>query len=330
VELTSSSLALEQSALTVIVVDGEGAINNIRQRTTRVPIVQIEDENHEPVSGATVEFRLPETGPGGTFANRARFLRVTTGANGRAAANGFRPNDLTGTYLIRVTAVFGELTAQAVVTQTNLSGTASRGMPKRLTGWASLSHGKPESPGYGLYSHLLLASPPTDVSRPRYVAAVTYFLTQIPDIQSFSNDRVPSQLNVSYLLLTAQAAAPLNADWVLDHYDYARSQVLLSAIQGSHPEGPYVVSTAGPLSGQPSIDRNCLYQDLSSVPGRVIPLWLMEFTEQAAQERFWQKRSVAHFLLKLRTGLASVSDTPLDQITAMVTWLEKTQLRSHR
>ena len=198
VELTSSSLALEQSALTVIVVDGEGAINNIRQRTTRVPIVQIEDENHEPVSGATVEFRLPETGPGGTFANRARFLRVTTGANGRAAANGFRPNDLTGTYLIRVTAVFGELTAQAVVTQTNLSGTASRGMPKRLTGWASLSHGKPESPGYGLYSYLLLASPPTDVSRPRYVAAVTYFLTQIPDIQSFSNDRVPSQLDVSY------------------------------------------------------------------------------------------------------------------------------------
>ena len=122
----------------------------------------------------------------------------------------------------------------------------------------------------------------------------------------------------------------MTADWVLDHYDYARSQVLLSAIQGSHPEGPYVVSTAGPLSGQPSIDRNCLYQDLSSVPGRVIPLWLMEFTEQAAQERFWQKRSVAHFLLKLRTGLASVSDTPLDQITAMVTWLEKTQLRSHR
>ena len=34
------------------VVEGDGAINNIRQRTAREPIVQVEDENHKPVAGA--------------------------------------------------------------------------------------------------------------------------------------------------------------------------------------------------------------------------------------------------------------------------------------
>jgi hypothetical protein len=335
IALFPSLSAYEQSALRVVIIEGEGAINNVKQRTARVPVVQIEDENHRPVAGATVKFRLPETGPGGSFPNGARFLVVTTDANGRAAANGLEPNRLAGKFLIRVTANVGELTAEAVVAQTNVSavpaeGAAPSSWVRRLTGWTSLLHGKREAPGYGLYSYLLLAAPPTDLSRPRYAAAIAYFLTQTPDIQSFSNDRTPSQLNISYLLLTAEAASPMSVDWVLDHYDYARSQVLLSAIQGSHPEGPYVVSTAGPLSGRTSIDKNCLYQDLSSVPDRIIPLWLKEFTEQAAQERFWEQRNVAQFLLRLRTSIASISDTPVNQLTAMVTWLEKSQLQSRK
>jgi hypothetical protein len=326
--------AYEQSALRVIIIEGEGAINNVMQRTARVPVVQIEDENHRPVTGATVKFRLPETGPGGSFPNGARFLVVTTDSTGRAAANGLKPNRLAGSFLIRVTANVGELTTEAVVAQTNVSAgaaaAAGSSWVRRLTGWTSLLHGKREAPGYGLYSYLLLAAPPTDLSRPRYAAAVAYFLTQIPDIQSFSNDRTPSQLNISYLLLTAEAASPMSVDWVLDHYDYARSQVLLSAIQGSHPQGPYVVSTAGPLSGRTSIDKNCLYQDLSSVPDRIIPLWLKEFTEQAAQKCFWEQRNVAQFLLRLRTSIASISDTPVNQVTAMVTWLKKSQLQSRK
>src|SRR5271166_3103367 len=72
---------LEQDAapkLIINVVEGEGALNNIKQRVNREPIVQVEDENHKPIAGAAVVFFLPTTGPGGTFANGSQTLTVTT------------------------------------------------------------------------------------------------------------------------------------------------------------------------------------------------------------------------------------------------------------
>ena len=44
--------------LNIVIVEGDGAINNIRQRTAREPIVQVEDQNHKPVAGAAVVFAL--------------------------------------------------------------------------------------------------------------------------------------------------------------------------------------------------------------------------------------------------------------------------------
>ena len=38
--------------LNIVIVDGEGDTNNIRQHTAREPIVQVEDENHKPVAGS--------------------------------------------------------------------------------------------------------------------------------------------------------------------------------------------------------------------------------------------------------------------------------------
>src|SRR6202161_2399484 len=64
--------------LNLVIVEGEGAINNIRQRTAREPIVQVEDENHKPVAGAAVIFTLPGQGAGGTFGGGAPRLRVVT------------------------------------------------------------------------------------------------------------------------------------------------------------------------------------------------------------------------------------------------------------
>ena len=45
--------------LNIVIVEGEGATNNIRQRVARQPIIQVEDENHKPVAGAVVVFTLP-------------------------------------------------------------------------------------------------------------------------------------------------------------------------------------------------------------------------------------------------------------------------------
>jgi len=105
--------------LNLVVVEGEGAINNIRQRTAREPIVQVEDENHKPVAGAIVTFTLPGHGPGGLFPNGAQSLTVTTDAQGRAVARGLRPNNLQGRFEIRVNANYRGQTATAVIAQIN-------------------------------------------------------------------------------------------------------------------------------------------------------------------------------------------------------------------
>ncbi len=110
--------------LKIIIVEGEGAINNVRQRTAREPIVQVVDENNRPVAGATVMFLLPESGPGGTFPDGARSLIVTTDRQGRAVAKGFRANAETGKFQIQVEATYRDLVANATINQANAVLTA--------------------------------------------------------------------------------------------------------------------------------------------------------------------------------------------------------------
>jgi hypothetical protein len=121
------------TGLSITIVEGEGAINNVRQRVNREPIVQVEDQNHKPVAGAVVIFLLPDQGATGTFADGSHMLMAVTDNQGRAAARGIRPNNQSGPLQIRVTASFQGLTATSVITQTNLAGAAS------ASGFAGLS-----------------------------------------------------------------------------------------------------------------------------------------------------------------------------------------------
>ena len=105
--------------INIVIVEGEGAINNVRQRVAREPIVQVEDENRKPVAGAAVTFLLPNQGAGASFANGAQSLTITTDAQGRAVARGLRPNNVNGQYEIRVNASHQGRTANAVISQTN-------------------------------------------------------------------------------------------------------------------------------------------------------------------------------------------------------------------
>jgi hypothetical protein len=115
------------TGLQIVIVGGEGAINNIKQRVNREPIVQVEDENHKPVAGAAVIFFLPNQGPGGTFANGTTSLTTTTNAQGQAVARGIRFNNQAGAMEIRVAASFAGQTASAIITQTNVLGAAASG-----------------------------------------------------------------------------------------------------------------------------------------------------------------------------------------------------------
>lgn len=105
--------------LQLFVIEGEGAINNIKQRTSRETIVRVEDENHRPVAGAVVKFALPAKGPGGTFVRGGKLFTALTDQNGRAVASAIKPNNVLGTFRINVTASLQGQVTTATVTQAN-------------------------------------------------------------------------------------------------------------------------------------------------------------------------------------------------------------------
>lgn len=112
----------EPSALKIVVLEGEGARNDIRSATAVAPRVQILDEAGKPVRDAEVVFRLPMEGPGGVFHGWVKTQTVRTGEDGIAVATGYAPNEIEGRFHIRVTARAGSQEASAVIAQSNVRG----------------------------------------------------------------------------------------------------------------------------------------------------------------------------------------------------------------
>ena len=113
--------------LSIVILEGEGAINNIKQRTSRETIVQVQDENHKPVAGAAVVFLLPGDGPGGAFVDGSKSATLVTDSQGQAVLPRMQPNQLEGKFQIRVNASFQGRQANATISQTNAAGAAAPG-----------------------------------------------------------------------------------------------------------------------------------------------------------------------------------------------------------
>jgi hypothetical protein len=106
------------TALKIVVVDGEGAVNIIQQKTAVAPLVEVRDQNGLPVAGAVVKFTI--TGARhAAFAGGSPTFTVTADAAGRAAASGFSPLG-SGSVQIQVQAAFQGQTAAATIAQTNV------------------------------------------------------------------------------------------------------------------------------------------------------------------------------------------------------------------
>ena len=127
-------VAGEIQKLNIAIVEGDGAVNNIRQRMAREPMVQVTDENRKPIAGAVVVFLLPNQGAGGAFANGAKSLTTLTDANGNAVARGMQANRLSGQYQIKVTASHQGQTSSTAINMTNavLTGAAAAGVSMKL------------------------------------------------------------------------------------------------------------------------------------------------------------------------------------------------------
>ena len=106
-------------ALTIQVIEGQNAINNISRNAAYEPVVEVQDASGKPVAGASVSFVLPTIGPGALFPDGSRELMVQTDAAGRAVGRSLRPNNQVGQFEIRVLASFRGERATATITQTN-------------------------------------------------------------------------------------------------------------------------------------------------------------------------------------------------------------------
>src|SRR6185436_11631953 len=113
------ALVFAQAAppLRIVVIEGEGAVNIIQQKTAVSPLVEVRDRNDQPVAGAIVNFVVRN---GRATFSGARTISVTTNAAGRAVATGFAPSG-GGALQIGATATFQGQTAAAVtIAQTNV------------------------------------------------------------------------------------------------------------------------------------------------------------------------------------------------------------------
>ncbi len=104
--------------LMITILEGEGALNNIRERDAREPIVQVTDENHKPVAGALILFTIHDgagaAGGSASFAGAAKTISVTTGPDGTARATGLHPSK-SGQFTITVAASVGAIIAAEVI-----------------------------------------------------------------------------------------------------------------------------------------------------------------------------------------------------------------------
>lgn len=117
--------------LRIVVLEGDGAINNVRAHTAHDPVVEVRDQQDGLVAGATVNFQTPATGASAEFADGMRSFIAQTDSDGRAAAHGLRPNSIIGPYEIRVTASYQSQSASAVIMQTNASPAEAKSSKKK-------------------------------------------------------------------------------------------------------------------------------------------------------------------------------------------------------
>ncbi len=125
--------------LRIVILEGEDVSNNIKERTAREPIIQVEDENHKPVAGAAVLFTVStQSGhASASFLNGAKTFSGQTDANGQIHAQGFHPNGHAGQLHINVTASKGQLTAHTTIAQTNVAAATTAATTSTIPGFVA-------------------------------------------------------------------------------------------------------------------------------------------------------------------------------------------------
>ena len=98
---------------------------------------------------------------------------------------------------------------------------------------------------------------------------------KFPPIKEFTRYKKLNQLNITYLPIKKTIEKKVNryinkgnlelaADLILTHYDYTRARVMLSSLEDTYREGPYIISFLKPHNWKSEIKRPYLFQDQSN------------------------------------------------------------------
>jgi hypothetical protein len=116
--------------LTIEVLAGENAQNDIKARTATAPKVKVLDESGSPVDGAEVVFSLPMGGPSGIFSGWVRSQTLRTDVNGEAEVSAYQPNEIEGQFALKVKATSGNNVGAAIISQANVLPAAKKSNKK--------------------------------------------------------------------------------------------------------------------------------------------------------------------------------------------------------
>jgi hypothetical protein len=108
-------------SLKVMVLAGEGELNDLERKVMAPLVVDVLDQNGRPVEGAAVVFRFPLNGPSASFSNGEKARTVRTNADGQAAAVDWMANGEVGKFQVRVNASRGNELGEAVFSMSNVS-----------------------------------------------------------------------------------------------------------------------------------------------------------------------------------------------------------------
>jgi hypothetical protein len=215
-----------------------------------------------------------------------------------------------------------------------LGGISQGPQPRRETGRSYLVGSELEAHGYGLYSYILFDSQPTEASKERYIRSIIAYFSISP-MSSMEAFLPPEELNITYLLLRDRPPENIEtclqeqccgeeyklAEWVIEHYNYARAQAILCKVPGTRRSGPYIISYYRPLTWVTRLHGQYLHQDLSMVPQHLVQQWVMEFLEQVSLQHYWDEINLKQFSLKLLTAIEIIADGLPDVIAALKRWI---------
>ncbi len=131
----SAALPVEQS-LKILVLAGNGEMNDLERRVMAPLVVQVLDQNDRPVDGAEVVFRFPLNGPTATFSGGKSSVTVRTNAGGQAAAVNWMATGV-GTFQVHVNASYGNQVGESMFPMSNVTRVAGEGAkPRHKSLWS--------------------------------------------------------------------------------------------------------------------------------------------------------------------------------------------------